>query len=196
MFGQFVQVGACPTCHGEGHTIRTPCDVCRGEGRVRTERTVAVDIPAGVATNNFINLRGQGAAGVRGGPPGDLQVVIEVKPDERFTREGDDLWLDLPVAFSQAALGTTVTVPTPWGDTSIDIPSGTQSAAVITLRGKGLPKLGGSSVGALHVRVHVWTPRNLNDEQRRLFLQLSEHEADGPDREGGFWNKLKEALGA
>jgi molecular chaperone DnaJ len=196
MFGQFVQVGACPTCHGEGHTIRTPCDVCRGEGRVRTERTVAVEIPAGVATNNFINLRGQGAAGVRGGPPGDLQVVIEVKPDERFTREGDDLWLDLPVAFSQAALGTTVTVPTPWGDTSLDIPSGTQSAAVITLRGKGLPKLGGSSVGALHVRVHVWTPRNLNDEQRRLFLQLSEHEADGPDREGGFWNKLKEALGA
>jgi len=196
MFGQFVQVGPCPTCHGEGQTIRTPCDVCRGEGRIKTERTVSVDIPAGVASNNYINLRGQGAAGVRGGPPGDLQVVIEVKADERFTREGDDLWLDLPLAFSQAALGTDVTVPTPWGDESVDVPAGTQSGAVITLRNKGLPRLGGSSVGALHIRMHLWTPRHLNDEQRRLFEQLAEHEAAGPDEGGGFWHKLKEALGA
>ncbi|MEZ4379577.1 MAG: molecular chaperone DnaJ [Gemmatimonadales bacterium] len=196
MFGQFVQVGPCPTCRGEGTTVRTPCDVCRGEGRVKSERTVAVEIPAGVATNNYLTLRGQGAAGVRGGAPGDLQVIIEVKPDERFTRDGDDLWHDLPIAFSQAALGTEVMVPSPWGEERLEVPAGTQSGAVLSLKQKGLPRLGGSSIGALHVRVHVWTPRHLNDDQRRLFAELAEHEADGPDREGGFWSKLKEALGA
>lgn len=196
IFGQFVQVGPCPTCRGEGSVIRTPCEVCRGEGRVRSERTVSVEIPPGVASQNYITLRGQGAAGPRGGPPGDLIVVIEVKDDERFGREGDDLWLDLPVAFSQAALGMTLKVPTPWGDAELDVPAGVQSGSVLTLRNKGLPHLGSTTIGDLNVRVQVWTPRHLNDEQRRLFEQLAEHEAEGPGREGGFWHKLKEALGA
>lgn len=196
IFGQFVQVGPCPTCRGEGNVIRTPCEVCRGEGRVKSERTVTVDIPHGVATGNYITIRGQGAAGPRGGPSGDLVVVIEVKDDERWSRDGDDLWLELPVAFSQAALGTTVAVPSPHGDQEVAVPPGTQSGAVITLRHKGLPRLGSTTLGDLHVRIHVWTPRALNDEQRRLFEQLAEHEVAGPDREGGFWSKLKEALGA
>jgi molecular chaperone DnaJ len=123
-------------------------------------------------------------------------VVIEVKDDERWTRDGDDLWLDLPVAFSQAALGTTVQVPTPHGDQEVVVPPGTQSGTVVTLRHKGLPRLGGNQLGDFHVRAQVWTPRNLNDTQRALFTQLAEHEADGPEREGGFWSKLKEALGA
>jgi molecular chaperone DnaJ len=196
MFGQFVQVGACPTCHGEGTVVRTPCEICRGEGRVKGERTVSVDIPPGVSTQNYITLRGQGAAGPRGGPNGDLVVMIEVKDDERFTREGDDLWLDLPISFSQAALGVTATVPTPWGDQQLIIPSGTQSGTVLRLRGKGLPHLGSKGIGDLNARIAVWTPKSLNDEQRRLFASLSEHEADGPEAQSGFWNKLKEALGA
>ncbi len=196
IFGQFVQVGPCPTCRGEGVVIRTPCEVCRGEGRMKSERTVTVDIPPGVATNNYITLRGQGAAGPRGGPAGDLIVVIEVREDERYTREGDDLWVELPLAFSQAALGVTLQVPTPWGDAELVVPAGVQSGAVLEMRGKGLPRLGSTGTGNLNVRVQVWTPKHLNDEQRRLFAQLAEHEADGPEREGGFWSKLKEALGA
>ncbi len=196
IFGQFVQVGPCPTCRGEGNVIRTPCEVCRGEGRVKSERTVSVEIPHGVASGNYITLRGQGAAGPRGGPPGDLVVVIDVKEDERWTRDGDDLWVELPVAFSQAALGATLVVPSPHGDQSVEIPPGTQSGTVISIRHKGLPRLGSTTLGDLHVRAHVWTPRQLNEEQRQLFSQLAEHEAAGPDREGGFWSKLKEALGA
>ncbi len=196
IFGQFVQVGPCPTCRGEGSVIRTPCEVCRGEGRVKSERTVSVEIPPGVATQNYITLRGQGAAGPRGGPSGDLVVLIEVKDDERFTRDGDDLWLELPLAFSQAALGVTLKVPTPWGDQELDVPAGVQSGAVLRLRSKGLPRLGSTVTGDLNVRVQLWTPRHLGEEQRRLFSQLAEHEAEGPEHEGGFWHKLKEALGA
>lgn len=196
MFGQFVQVGPCPTCHGEGSTIAKACEVCRGEGRIKGERTVAVDIPAGVSSQNYLTLRGQGAAGPRGGPNGDLLVMIEVKDDERFIREGDDLIHDLPLSFSQAALGFAAAVPTPWGDERVDIPAGTQTDTVIRLRGKGLPRLGGNGTGDLHVRLHVWTPDDLNDEQRRLFQELAQHEGAGPGQKGGFWNKLKEALGA
>ena len=115
VFGQFVSVSPCPTCGGEGIIITNPCEACRGDGRVRGERTVPVDIPAGVSSNNYITLRGQGAAGPRNGPNGDLLITIEVKDDERFERHGDDLSLDLPLSFGQAALGITVSVPTPYG---------------------------------------------------------------------------------
>jgi len=196
MFGQFVQVGPCPTCRGEGHVIATPCAVCRGEGRIRGERTVSVDVPAGVSPQHYLTLRGQGTPGVRGGPPGDLLVMIEVKPDERFVREGDDLVYELPVSFSQAALGTTVTVPTPYGDERLDVPAGVHSGTALRLRGKGLPRLGGHGAGDLHVRVFVWTPEELNDVQRELFRELAKHEGEGPQHKGGFWTKLKEALGA
>lgn len=196
MFGQFVQVGPCPACRGEGTTIATPCEVCRGEGRIKGEHTVSVDIPAGVSTDNYLTLRGQGAAGPRGGPPGDLQVLIEVKEDERFTRDGEDLHTLLAVSFSQAALGHTTSVPSPWGDEPLTIPAGTQSGTVFRVRGKGIPRLGGNGVGDLHVRVQVWTPKALNDDQRRLFTELATHEGEGPESEGSFWAKLKEALGA
>lgn len=196
MFGQFVQVGPCPTCHGEGSLIASPCEVCRGEGRVRGERTVTVEIPAGVSGQNYLTLRGEGPPGPRGGPPGDLLVMIEVKDDERFQRDGDNLIHDLPISFSQAALGHTVTVPTPYGEETLTVPAGTQSGTVLRLRHKGLPRLGGSGTGDLNVRVFVWTPDDLNDVQRQLFTELARHEGDGPKRKSGFWSKLKEALGA
>jgi molecular chaperone DnaJ len=196
VFGQFVQVAACPTCGGEGAIITKPCETCRGEGRVRGERSVPVEIPPGVSSNNYITLRGQGAAGPRNAPNGDLLVIIEVKEDERFQREGDDLNLDLPLSFSQAALGISVTVPTPYGDERLAVPAGTQSGTILRVRGKGLPRLGQSGAGDLRVRVHVWTPESLSPEQRRLLEEFAKIEGPPPKRASGFWSRLKEALGA
>jgi molecular chaperone DnaJ len=196
MFGQFVSVSPCPTCSGEGVVVLDPCDVCRGEGRVRADRTVAVEIPAGVSGNNYLTMRGQGASGPRNGPAGDLLVMLDIKDDERFERQGDDLVFDLALSFSQAALGTAVTVPTPYGDQEVQVAAGTQPETVIRLRGRGLPVLGQTAKGDLIVRVHVWTPERLTAEQDRLFRELATLEGEPPKRSPGFWSKLKEALGA
>jgi molecular chaperone DnaJ len=196
MFGQFVSVSPCPTCAGEGVVVLDACDACRGEGRVRGERTVTVEIPAGVSSNNYLTLRGQGAAGPRNGPAGDLLVMLDIKEDDRFQRQGDDLIFDLPLSFSQVALGLQVAVPTPYGDESIEVAAGTQPETIIRLRGRGLPVLGGNAKGDLIVRVHVWTPERLSSEQERLFRELATLEGEPPKRSPGFWSKLKEALGA
>ena len=196
MFGQFISVAPCPTCNGEGTVILEPCEVCRGEGRIRGERTVAVDIPAGVSTNNYLTLRGQGAAGPRKGPSGDLLVMLDIKDDDRFERQGDDLIYDLPLSFSQAALGSEHPVPTPYGEERLRVPAGTQPETVLRLKGKGLPILGHEGKGDLLVRLHVWTPERLTDEQERLFRDLAKLEGEPPKRSPGFWSKLKEALGA
>ena len=196
MFGQFVSVSPCPTCGGEGVVVLDQCDVCRGEGRVRADRTVAVEIPAGVSGNNYLTMRGQGASGPRNGPAGDLLVMLDIKEDERFERQGDDLVFDLALSFSQAALGTAVTVPTPYGDQEVQVAAGTQPETVIRLRGRGLPVLGQTAKGDLIVRVHVWTPERLTAEQERLFRELATLEGEPPKRSPGFWSKLKEALGA
>ena len=196
MFGQFISVAACPTCHGEGSVVLEPCEVCRGEGRVRGERTASVEIPAGISSNNYLTLRGQGAAGPRGGPSGDLLVMIDIKDDERFERQGDDLIYDLPLSFSQAALGGEHEVPTPYGEERLKIPAGTQTETVLRLRDKGLPILGQDRKGDLLVRVHVWTPERLTGEQERLLQELAKLEGEPPKRSPGFWSKLKEALGA
>jgi molecular chaperone DnaJ len=196
IFGQFVSVAPCPTCGGEGTVIADPCEVCRGDGRIRAERTVPVEIPAGVSASNYLTLRGQGAAGPRGGPPGDLVVVIEIKDDERFERQGDDLVTDLTLSFSQAALGGRFTVPTATGEEHVEVPAGIQPETVLRHRGKGLPRLGHAGRGDLLIRVHLYTPESLTDEQREVFRRLAEVEAQPPKRSSGFWSKLKEALGA
>lgn len=196
MFGQFVSVSPCPTCSGEGAVITNPCDDCRGEGRVRADKTVQVEIPAGVTENNYLTLRGNGAVGPRGAPPGDLLVMIEVKDDERFERDGDNLIVDLPLSFSQAALGHSVMLPTPYGEEKVTIVPGTQGGTILRLKGKGLPHLGQGGKGDLLIRTHVWTPEALSGEQERLFKELAKLEGEPPKRAPGFWAKLKEALGA
>jgi molecular chaperone DnaJ len=196
VFGQFVSVSPCPTCAGEGVIVQTPCEVCRGEGRVKGDRSVAVEIPPGVSSNNYITLRGQGAAGPRNGPHGDLVVILDVKDDERFERHGEDLVYDLALSFSQAALGQTVAIPTPWGDEEVAVPAGTQTGSILRLKGKGLPRLGRNGNGDLNVRTHVWTPEGLSEEQKRLFRELAALEGEPPKRSGGFWSRIKEALGA
>ncbi|HET7274583.1 MAG TPA: molecular chaperone DnaJ [Longimicrobiaceae bacterium] len=200
VFGQFVSASVCPTCGGEGQDIKDPCRSCHGEGRQRSEHTLEVEVPPGVSSDNYITLRGQGNVGPRGGPRGDVLVILEVEEDSRFVRDGEDLTHHLPVSFSQAALGAEVEVPTVYGSEMLDIPAGVQSGEVVTLRGKGLPRLGGGGRGDLHVRVQLWTPAELTPEQEALFEQLAEIEGaptlgDGRAR-SGFWNKVREAFSA
>ena len=196
VFGQFLSVAPCPTCGGEGAVIKEPCEICRGEGRLRAERTVSVDVPPGVDANQYINLRGQGAAGLRGGPAGDLMVMLDVREDDRFERHGEHLVHDLALSFSQAALGGQFTVPSPWGDQQLEVPAGTQAGTALKLRGKGLPRLNQGSTGDLVVRVHLWTPERLTPEQEALFRQLAAVEGEAPRKGTGFWARVKEALGA
>jgi molecular chaperone DnaJ len=197
IFGQFLTVSPCPTCAGEGTVIESPCERCGGDGRVKTEKTMQIDVPAGVADHHYLTLRGQGVPGPRGGPPGDLIAVLDIKEDPRFDRRGDDLIFDLPVSFTQAALGAEITVPTPYGEATLRLQPGTQTGTVLRVRGKGLPRIGEGGHGDLHVRVHVWTPTKLTAEQRRVLEQLSQIETAPPVEGGGrrFWEDLKRAFG-
>lgn len=200
VFGQMVTATVCPTCGGEGRRIVTPCGTCLGEGRERVERTIEVEIPAGVTSDNYLTLRGQGSVGPRGGPRGDILVVLQVEDDPRFLRDGDDVVHLLPLSFSQAALGVEVEVPTLFGPEELRVPAGVQSGDVLTLRGKGLPRLGGSGQGNQHIRMQVWTPTELTPEQESLLRQLAATEGAAPEQTGrsrqSFWNKVKEALSA
>ncbi len=201
VFGQFVSVAVCRTCGGEGTVIRQPCATCHGEGRVRTEKEVEVEVPPGVTSDNYITLRGRGNVGTRGGPRGDIMVLLEVEEDERFRREGRHLLTDLVVTFAQAALGAEVEVPTVEGTAQVDVPAGIQSGQVVRIRGHGFPDLNGGRRGDLMVRVRVWTPTELSGEQRALFTKLREAEDPAPKRvdereagSGGFWSKVREAF--
>ena len=198
VFGQFVQVVPCPVCRGEGQTITDPCPTCRGSGRERRTRTLEVAIPAGVEDSVQIRLRGEGEAGHNGGSPGDLYVLIRVKPHSVFRREGNDILYTLPINMAQAALGAKLTVPTITDeDAEIEIPAGTQSGAVFQLKNRGIPFIRSSRKGDQLVTVDVQTPKKLNDEQRLLFEQLAESFGDGvsgnPD-DKGFFDKLKDAI--
>lgn len=198
VFGQFVSAGPCPTCGGTGQQIVDPCPACNGDGRERVERSIKVEVPPGVSSDNYITLRGQGSIGPRGGPRGDILVILEVQEDPRFVREGDDIIHVLPVSFSQAALGMEVEVPTVLSTETVTIPAGVQSGETLVLRGKGLPHLGGGGRGDQRIRIQLWTPQDLTEEQEEIFRRLAEVEGAPPseaDRgRGGFWSRVKEAL--
>jgi molecular chaperone DnaJ len=199
MLGQLVSVRPCPDCGGEGVRIANRCQACRGEGRVRQERTLKVDVPAGVSTDDVLKLSGRGNAGSRGGGRGDVLVVVDVEADPRFERRGDDLLMDLPVTFSQAALGADVDVPTIEGSETVSVPAGIQGGQAIRMRGRGMPRLRASGRGDQIVRVRVWTPVDLSREQREALERLAETESDppAPDRkEPGFWERVKQAFTA
>jgi molecular chaperone DnaJ len=199
--GQLVSVAPCPTCGGEGEQIEDECTRCRGRGLQRGEQTLEVEIPPGVSTGDYLTLRGRGNAAPRGGARGDVLVVIEVEEDPRFVREGADLIHELPITFSQAALGSTVDVPTVTGSTTLRIVPGTQSGTPFRIRGEGIPQLHGQGRGDLIVRVHVWTPTQLSREQEAAIRKLAETESAAPasvddhGERGGFWSRVKEALG-
>ena len=197
-FGQFVSVAPCPTCAGEGMVIASPCRKCRGEGRSRGEHELSVDIPPGVATGQYITMRGVGNVGPRGGGRGDVLVVFDVEEDSRFERDGEDLYCEVLVGYPQLVLGGDVEVPGVTGPLSLRVPEGTQSGQVFHLRGRGLPRVNSSGVGDLHVRVQLWTPDTVSAEERDLLTRLGELQgAPPPQRPAkGFWSKMKEALGA
>ena len=196
IFGQFVNVSTCPRCDGEGRTVKERCRECGGEGRASATETIAVKVPAGVAGGNFIPLRGMGDAGPRGGAAGDLLVVIEERPHAVFDRDGDDLRLDMPVAFPVAVLGGKIEVPlVDGGRTTLSVSPGTPSGHVLRLRGKGLPSLRGGT-GDLLVRLLVWVPTRLAGEERRLLEQLGQAEGlkpPGPSK--SLVERVKDALG-
>lgn len=196
-FGQFVSVAPCPTCAGEGVVVASPCKSCRGEGRVRGEKTLKIQVPAGVATGQYMTLRGAGNVGPRSGPRGDVLVVFDVQEDERFERDGEDLFCEVLVTYPQLVFGADVPVPGVTGDLSLRVPEGTQSGTVFHLRGRGLPRVNASGVGDLHVRVQLWTPQDPSGEEASLIRQLGALQGAQPERrEKSLWSKMKEALGA
>jgi len=177
--------------------IERPCKSCRGEGRQRGEHELPLKIPAGVATGQYMHLRGAGNVGVRGGPRGDVIVLFEVEDDSRFERDGDDLFTEVLVTYSQVVLGADIKVPGVLGPLPLRVPSGTQSGQVFQLRGRGLPRVNASGTGDLRVRVHVWTPKSVDGEEEQLVRRLQEVQAPPPaSREKGFWERMKEVLGA
>ena len=196
-FGQFVSVAPCPTCGGEGTVVSTPCKKCRGDGRIRAEKSLTIRVPAGVATGQYMTLRGRGNAGPRGGERGDVIVMFQVEDDPRFERDGDDLYSEVLVSYPQLVFGTDLDIPTVTGTVALRVPPSTHSGHVFHIRGKGLPRVNASGTGDLHVRVQLWTPDELTREEEILLKQLSEIESKPPQtRSKGFWTKMKEALGA
>ena len=186
----------CDVCHGTGQEIKEPWQTCHGTGHEKQSHKVSVKIPAGVETGQQIRLAGQGEAGFNGGPYGDLFVIINVNPSDKFTRDGSTIYYTLNISFVQAALGDTVEVPTVHGNVEMTIPAGTQTGKTFRLKGKGAPRLRGGSQGDQHVTVKIVTPTKLNDAQKEALLAFAKASGDektAPQKKG-FFNKVKDAL--
>ena len=198
-FGQLVRQAVCDTCGGDGKVAQTPCRECRGRGRRAGRRQLSVDIPAGIADEQRIRLTGRGHAGERGGPAGDLYVLVRVEPHQHFVREGNDLVMEVNVSAAEAALGTRKVVPTLLdGDEEIEIPPGTQPLTVATLRGRGMPSLRHRERGDQRVHVNVVVPRNLSREQREMLERfagtLSEENLRDPGDDGSIFQRVRRAF--
>ncbi|MBO8128544.1 MAG: molecular chaperone DnaJ [Peptococcaceae bacterium] len=195
-FGRFVQTRPCHRCGGRGQIVEVLCHTCHGSGRVEKRRRIKVRIPAGVDDGSRLRLAGEGEAGSRGGPPGDLYVYIRVRPHKIFEREGNNVVMELPITFAQAALGDEVEVPTLDGKSKFRIPEGTQTGTVFRLRGRGIPYLNGHGRGDQHVRVRVVTPRKLSDKQKKLLLEFAKLSGEQlSSQEKSFFKKMKDAFG-
>jgi molecular chaperone DnaJ len=194
--GFFTLERTCPTCHGRGQVIDDPCKVCGGGGRVTRERTLSVNIPIGVEDGTRIRLAGEGEAGVRGGPPGDLYIFLEVAPHEFFQRDGADLHCRVPVSMSSAALGGEFDVPAIDGSkVRVKVPAGTQTGRRFRLAGKGMPVLRAKQTGDMYVQVVVETPQNLTKRQRELLTEFEKLSSEQTQPESaGFFSRVKEFL--
>jgi len=195
ILGQFMSVTACPRCRGEGEIVSDPCPTCKGEGRVEATETISVDVPAGVQEGNYIPIPGKGHVGPRGGPAGDLIIVIEEDPHPVFERHGDDVVCEVPVNFATLALGGKIDVPTITGTARLEIPQGTQTHRVFRLRGQGLPRVHSSRRGDELVRVVVWTPKKLSSEEKTLLERMVEIENPPPKPHKGLFERIRESFG-
>jgi molecular chaperone DnaJ len=196
-FGQVVRAAACDTCHGDGRVATDPCHICRGRGRSVKLTKLTVEVPAGIADGQRIRLVGRGHAGERGGPMGDLYVLVRIREDSRFVRDGDDLVTAVDMSAPLAALGATVHVPTVEGSVELEVPAGTQPHEILIVKGAGMPTLRGRHRGDLRVVINVVVPRRLRREQRELLQRLADTMTDENLRtDEGVFGKLKRAFGA
>lgn len=198
ILGQMQTTTTCPTCHGEGQTITSKCNACKGEGRVFGEETITINIPAGVGEGMQLSMNGRGNAGERGGPPGDLIIHIEEQHDEELQREGHNVVYDLHISFVDAALGTSVEVPTIDGKVKIKIKPGTQAGEIFRLKDKGFPILNSYQRGDQLIHVNIWTPKNLTSEEKTILEKLrnSNNFKPHPEKgEKGFFEKMREFFG-
>lgn len=192
-FGRIVNRRVCHHCQGTGKIIKNKCRTCGGKGKVKKRKKIHVKIPAGVDTGQQIRISGQGEPGINGGPPGDLYVVINVKPHEFFERDGDDIYCEIPLTFPQAALGDEIEVPTLRGKVKLKIPAGTQSGTHFRLRGKGVPNVHGRGQGDQHIQVRIVTPKKLTERQKELlreFAEISGNEIHD-EQNDNFFSKVK-----
>jgi molecular chaperone DnaJ len=195
VFGQFVRTQTCPDCGGAGRVLTTPCPECAGAGRVVEERTLEVKIPPGIHDGQRIRISGEGHAGVLGGRAGDAYVLVRVRPDPRFVREGNDIISTVTLTMTQAALGARLTIPTLDGESELELKAGTQPGEILTLRGKGMPVLQGFGRGDHRVLIHVAIARQLTDEQRRLLGEFEQGEHKGNyAHDEGLLGKLRAAF--
>lgn len=193
-FGQIVREGVCPACGGVGRRPEIPCGDCAGQGRVRAQRTIEVDIPAGIDDGQRIRIAGKGSAGSAGQPPGDLYVVVQVAADDRFVRDGEDLVCVIDLSVARAALGAAVEIDGIDGPVEVDVPAGTQPGEVIEIRDRGMPSLRGRRRGDIRAVVSVHVPTDLDESQRSAFQQLAETLPDAPERQAGLFDRIRSAL--
>jgi molecular chaperone DnaJ len=194
-FGRFVSSQPCVACRGEGKIVREPCSACNGQGRVVRERKIDIKIPPGIDDGHRLRVSGEGEAGLRGGPPGDLYVVIRVRPHKKFKRQGSDLYVEIPISISQAALGVEMEITTIEGTAPLRVPEGTQHGAVFRLKGYGMPHLQRSGKGDLRVTVKVLVPKRLNQRQKELLVELAKISGEDVGVEHkGFFDKVKDAI--
>jgi len=200
MFGQFINVSVCQLCNGEGRIIKDKCPNCAGEGRVKKDTVIKVNIPPGVSNGNYIPLHGQGNAGVRGGSAGDLIVLIEEAHHKHFTREEDDIILDITISLTEAVLGTELEIPVLEGTVMLKIEAGTQSGKILKLRDKGIRHLNHHGRGDQLVYINVFIPNKLNSKEKDMFRELSKSEnlkpksKDSESKSKGFFSKVKDTL--
>jgi len=193
--GMFRMVTACPNCRGRGQVIKDKCPECGGVGKVGRKRVVTVRIPAGVHEGQAVRIAGEGEAGDNGGPPGDLHCYISVKPHPVFTRHGNDIVCQVPISFTQAALGAEIEVPTLKKNEMIDIPAGTQHGEIFKIKGRGLPDVRSHRSGDEVVQIIIEIPKKMNEKQKQLLRDFAATEDTlvMPQKKG-FWEKLKEAV--
>ena len=172
-FGNIMSTRVCSTCQGDGEVLESPCPKCNGQGKTRKVKTIEIDIPAGIDNDQMIKLSNQGDVGSKGGPRGDLYVAVRVMPHTLFTRDGFDIYFEMPITFAQAALGDEVEIPTLHGNVIYNIPEGTQTGTVFRLREKGIQKMRSNSKGDQYVKVIVDTPKKLNDKQKQLLKEFA-----------------------
>ncbi len=193
-FGSFVTITTCGNCNGKGKTIVIPCEICRGTGRIRRRRKISIKIPKGIESGSYLRIRGEGDAGTKGGTPGDLYVIINVRPHRFFKREGNDLYYELPITFPQAALGDEFEIPTFNGPVKIRIPPGTQTGTIFRLKGKGVPLLNSNKRGDQLVRVIVKTPERLTSRQKELLREFSAIEGKPIQQQRSFVRRIVDEI--